>query len=311
MNQIEIPSLSHGLQDLEVLSRLIYPACAAGAPPSILTFDACTFITPIATAYLGGLLRLAAHRHVSMTAAWYTLPKETYAYAAQTGLLARHGAGSIVHHGHSVPYREDAIGELSPDLPLYLESAWLNHPWLHLSMTQCRMIVGRLLEIYSNASDHSASPVGIFTAGQHYPKKQTVLFSMIDLGLGIPARVQAFLNQPNLEPTQALTWAFQRGHTTRPTRPRGLGLDILASFVRTNDGRLDVVSGRAHMAITARDTRCEELSYMFPGTAVSLGLRCDRHFYTSPALSSPALTMTTRGPSDPALHSFLHRKKDL
>ena len=296
MNHVSLPSLLHPLEDLELLTRRLAPACTAEAPPTLVTFEQCTFVTPAAVAYLGALLRLAAIRRAPLTVAWATLPEKPRHYLAQTGFLAHHGQGSATHPGHAVPYREDTLGELAPDLPRYLDSAWLNHPWLRLAAPQRRLIISRLLEIYSNACDHSESPVGIFTAGQHYPRSRHVLFTMVDVGKSIPTSVQEFLNDPTLTPWCALEWAFERGHTTRPSRPRGLGLDLLAMFVRANDGRLDLVSGQAHMQITATSTECYSLPYAFPGTAVSISLRCGRDLYTASPLHSPALAMSSGGP---------------
>lgn len=287
MIELAIPRLSQTPDDLEWLTRHVLPRCLSTSSPARLDFTSCDFLTPSAVAYLGGLLRLASFRHGALTVNWASLPPSLYQYLCQVGLLPAYGIEESIHHGHAVPYREDPITGVHPDLARYLDSAWLDHPWLTLTAPQRQMIVGRLLEIYTNACDHSKSPVGIFTAGQHYPRSQRLLLTAIDLGHGIPATVRQFLGRPTLSSCDALAWAFQRGHTTQPSRPRGLGLDLLASFIRHHHGRLDLLSGDAHMAITATHTHCHPLPYQFPGTAVCLALRCHAHFYQPPSTSTP------------------------
>jgi hypothetical protein len=279
MNTIEIPSLTTTPQDLAILTTLLAPTCRPTAEPTRVTFASCDFLTPTAVAYLGGLVRLATARQAPLIFDWTTLQDHLRVYLRQIGLLPRLGIDRPAHHHYAIPYREDPITGPHSDLAHYLDHAWLDRPWLRLSAAHRHAIVGRLLEIYANACDHSHSFIGIFTAGQHYPRSRHVLFATIDLGHGIPATVRAFLQRPDLPGPTALRWAFQRGHTTQPTRPRGLGLNLLASFIRVTHGRLDLLSGDAHIHITAASTTIRPLPFTFPGTAVRVSLQSDAARY--------------------------------
>ncbi len=58
------------------------------------------------------------------------------------------------------------------DLIAYLKTKWLGRGWITVSTRLRDAIVGRVWKIYANAFEHSHSPVGIFSCGQHYPRRK-------------------------------------------------------------------------------------------------------------------------------------------
>jgi signal transduction histidine kinase len=123
--------------------------------------------------------------------------------------------------------------------------------------------------------------VGVIACGRYFPSDQRLTLVVADFGIGIPDNVRAFLKNPTMRDSQTLSWAFTSGTTTRPTAnvPRGLGLDLLKSFVRLNGGRLRLWSGRGYALVNREGEQFDDRQPSFPGTLVSISLVCDQKRY--------------------------------
>ena len=125
-----------------------------------------------------------------------------------------------------------------------------------------------ILELYSNASDHSSTRQGIFVCGQFFPSKKELVFMVADLGIGVAERIKENLGR-TLSPEEALRWAFQAGNTTR-SGAGGQGLKLLKEAVGLNKGSIQFVSYSGYLAFEGADETFELLEYPFPGTAVCI-----------------------------------------
>lgn len=77
-----------------------------------------------------------------------------------------------------------------------------------------------------------------------------------------------------------MKWAFQQMHTTKPgPTGRGLGLDLLKSFIRVNKGAMQVFSNEGFAEITADSEVYDSFSPTFEGTVFHIRLRCDENYY--------------------------------
>ncbi len=140
---------------------------------------------------------------------------------------------------------------------------------------------------YSNAFEHSDTEVGVFTCGQHFRHRNDLILTVVDFGLGIPAKVKAFLSQfvdearvSKLSGAECMKWAFERGNTTSMGGvARGLGLDLLKEFVRVNQGKLEVYSNDGYAIIDKEGERFDNSPISFQGTVVHITLRCDEKLY--------------------------------
>jgi len=128
-----------------------------------------------------------------------------------------------------------------------------------------------ILELYSNASEHSDTQHGIFVCGQHYPRKEELIFLVADLGIGISERIKKDLGK-NLPLEESLRWAFQRGNTTRKGAG-GQGLKLLKEAIRLNKGSIQFVSYSGYLSIKEKGESFKLLEYPFPGTAVCIKFR--------------------------------------
>ncbi len=249
-------------------------------------FTGCGFLRQNAVAFLGGLARLIEYRGGRVTFAWETLGEAVSANLAQNGFMAAFGAPRQPWSGNSIPYREDSW-EDPHGFEHYLSEMWLGRGWVNVSQPLSNSIVGNMAEVYLNAFDHAGSPVGIFTCGQHFPRKGELNLTIVDFGVGIPSNVRLFkahdFSPEQLSAAKCMEWAFQRGTSTKPASagqgPRGLGLDLLREFVRQNQGRLEMFSHEGYVRVADGRVSFAESPTFFEGTLVNISLRCDEKYY--------------------------------
>jgi hypothetical protein len=135
-----------------------------------------------------------------------------------------------------------------------------------------------------NVFDHANSPVGLFCCGQHFPKKHLLKLTLVDFGVGIPTNVRRhFKAKHDLDPQtlagqSCMEWAFRRGTSTRPGG-RGLGLDVLRSFVQLNDGHLEIFSNDGYAHVDNSGFAFGTPRVYFAGTLITILLRCDENSY--------------------------------
>lgn len=247
-------------------------------------FSQCVFLRPNAVAFLGGLARLIESRFGSVAFDWGSLHKHAVmANLCQNGFAHAFGHSSSGWDGNSIPYREFKSLDMNGVMD-YLTDHWIGKGWVHVSNRLRNAIAGAMWEIYGNAFEHSGSQIGVFSCGQHFPKTDTLLLTVVDFGQGIPAKIRTFLrNDPraqDLPASKCLRWAFARGNSTcRGGVPRGLGLDLLKEFIRANQGKLEVYSNEAYACIDQSGERYENRTIPFEGTVVHVTLRCDERLY--------------------------------
>jgi len=127
-------------------------------------------------------------------------------------------------------------------------------------------------EVFENAVDHSSTKLGIFACGQLFPRQKRLDFSIADRGVGIRANIQRH-TELNLSPEEAIAWALDGENTTRPRRagkPGGLGLKLIRQFIKSNDGRLQIISDAGYGSFGANDVEQETFEAPFPGTVVNI-----------------------------------------
>jgi hypothetical protein len=140
--------------------------------------------------------------------------------------------------------------------------------------------VGRVWEIYANAFEHGNSNIGVQSCGQFYPNLGVLKLTVVDFGVGVPTNVRKFLQQPSLADNVALEWAFRAGNsTTAMGIGRGIGLDLLKTFIRTNKGSLEILSHNAYSIIDMDKESHQGQATFFRGTLINITLKCDESYY--------------------------------
>jgi hypothetical protein len=142
------------------------------------------------------------------------------------------------------------------------------------------LIAGKVWDVYANAFEHSRSPIGVFSCGQHYPGIKELHLTIIDFGQGIPCNVRSLPENTSLNPAQSLEWAIKPGNTTIKSKiPRGMGLDFLRDFISSNQGNLTIFSNEGYIKIKSNEVRSELRSINFGGTLINIALKCDESYY--------------------------------
>ncbi|MFM0218248.1 STAS domain-containing protein [Paraburkholderia caledonica] len=156
-------------------------------------------------------------------------------------------------------------------------------PWLARALKTEDRCLGAVQvcfqEIFNNINDHSGVGIGCSFA-QHYPKDDTIQFTVSDFGMGIPKRVRTL--QPELNDQQAIQKATEQGFTTQTTiRNRGAGLDVLIkNVVNKNGGAVMIHSGRGILSCVRTPDGTVKRSPrpapgFYPGTLIQMALHTD------------------------------------
>ncbi len=244
-----------------------------------IEFSRCTFLAHNGVAFLGGLARLIEHQGGHVVFDWDTLPRNVKMNLAQNGFLCDFGQLQNPWDGNSIPYRCDH----NPDKAAvadYLRYKWLGKGWVNISPGLQDAITGQALELYCNAFEHSQSPVGVFSCGQHYPNLGVLQLTVVDFGIGIANNVRSLPQNANMSASTALEWAFQAGTTTTVNGiSRGLGLNLLQEFIRQNHGELMIFSNDGWAILDDNGIRFQNNRTSFSGTLVNIVFKCDESFY--------------------------------
>jgi hypothetical protein len=245
-------------------------------------FSYCGFLKQNAVAFLGGLARLIKFRSGSVPFLWNTIRNNIFTNLAQNGFLSTFGHGGGPWTGNSIPYREDPTLD-SEGIMGYLKTKWLGRGWLQVSEQLRNAIVGRVWEIYDNAFMHAQSPAGIYSCGQHYPRRRELKLTAVDFGVGIPSNVRFFFRDDTqtqtLSAANCLKWAFLPGKTTKPGIGRGMGLELLKDFVKTNKGKLEIFSHEGYAMVDEKQEIFMNRETFFEGTLVNITFLCDESYY--------------------------------
>jgi hypothetical protein len=129
-----------------------------------------------------------------------------------------------------------------------------------------------------NVLDHANSPIGALVAAQRY-KTTGLELAVVDLGLGIPAKLTSAPEYAHISDLAAVERALDDGVTSTGEPGRGAGLMELRSTVqRAGSSTLIIQSGRAHVIVGSADepTRLLTPSVPVPGTWIAIRLRPQR-----------------------------------
>lgn len=154
---------------------------------------------------------------------------------------------------------------------------------VEMSETVAEIFTSRVGEMYNNSIEHSK---GEYVIGGKYFKNQKnrYCFACYDTGIGIPQKVIENVNS-NFTDREAFAWALKRGNSTANRSsgilvPRGLGLDMLRSFAKANDGTIRVCSGKTMYMYNKKGEQYFELNTSFVGTLFEMDIIADnQHIY--------------------------------
>jgi hypothetical protein len=276
---IKIPTINNGFQDYSFLFGL-WPRVNKDNLEVRLDFSSCTFLGSNAVAYLAGLYSLIKHRGGNVTLNPDKMQSNVRANLAQNNFFNHCGLEINSRAGNSIPVRHDV--ELQKEAFIsYLKSKWIGTGWIGCSAPLRNMITSKVCEIYVNAFEHSQSPVGIFSCGQHYPNLKKLELTLVDFGVGIPYNVRSYFQRTDIQPSNALRWAFYNGNSTKRDDgiARGVGLSILEEFIQKNSGYIQIFSEQSWGRISEKSVFVPLPNNVFPGTLITITLKSDEKYY--------------------------------
>ncbi|WP_422457362.1 hypothetical protein [Pantoea sp. BJFS-204] len=280
---IAVPTLNDSEDDFQRLFMIHAQVMGSEASNVLFTFPHCRFLKPNAVAFLGGTWRSLQRKGVTVYVDWESLRYEIINTLIQNTFCQQFGHKKTSYTGNSVPYREDPKQDTNSILD-YLTQNWIGREWVRVSEALRDAVAGKVWEIYVNSFEHSKSPIGVFSCGQHYHTKHELVLSVVDFGVGIPHNVREYLSQDSraatLSAEACLRWACVSGNTTtKDGIARGLGLHLLKELVRINKGKLELYSHNAYVKIDQNGEIFKTLPFPFRGTILNITLLCDENFY--------------------------------
>ncbi|WP_137595156.1 ATP-binding protein, partial [Escherichia coli] len=273
--KIMIPTLNDEEGDFMRLFMIYKQVMDAEASQIMFEFTYCRFLRPNAVAFLGGTIRSLQHKGVSVFINWLSIPSKIMATLKQNSFCSTLGYGSPMNVGHAIPYREDPKEDVNSILD-YLTQNWIGKGWVRVSEPLRDAIAGKVWEIYANSFEHSQSKIGVFSCGQHFKRKNELVLSVVDFGVGIPHKVREYLSSDvraaSLSAEVCLRWACISGNTTATADgiPRGLGLHLLKELVRVNNGKLELYSHDGYVKISSQGEEYKTLPFFFSGTILNI-----------------------------------------
>jgi len=164
-----------------------------------------------------------------------------------------------------------SIEKLDP-LAIYVQSFYENN---YFADSDCTNLNNALTETVNNIYDHAGYNGISYAFAQYYPSEKIFKVSVCDFGIGIPEKVNQFLQNIGmlkLNNEIALQKAFEFKFTTKSTpRNRGFGLDNLRNCVTDGQGELYCYSTNATYSIKQNgivDFKIQE--NFFPGTLIDI-----------------------------------------
>ena len=280
--KIQVPTINEKPEDYLKLSKLWEKVIDENVLNLTLNFSYCNFLQSHGVAFLAGLVTLVKSRGGTVEIDLDSIREKVRANLNQNNFLAFCGMDTIPRSGNSVPLRHDYEAVNNLDFLNYLKQKWIRKYWMNCSDNLLSAISNAVLELHLNASEHSHSSIGAFTCGQRYPNMNKLQLTLVDFGVGIPYNVREYFNVQAIPAQAALSWAFQRGHSTRRIHiPQGLGLFGLSDFVKKNSGDIFICSEGCYGVINKNGSSFKaEPDISFKGTIVTITLNCDEQFYT-------------------------------
>lgn len=279
---IQLPGHFDGHQ-MSILANEVVEHSQDGWPGDLIfDFSKLYFIQPAGVVFLSNLIRWLLQHNTNVSFVNHTQDKDCIRYLDDS-LFFRAHLGTKVWLTSSPRNTTRPLQAIA-----HAEShAWLQAdlvPWLanRLAVTQPTVypVKACVSELFNNIQDHTRFDIGsIFV--QHFPKKNSVMLSLSDFGLGIPSKVRETV--AGLSDPEAILKAVEEGFTSKSTQGnKGIGLDyLLRVVVLGNGGTVTIYSGEAMVRFSiSADNKIEP--YIFkdvgfcPGTTIDIQLRTDK-----------------------------------
>ncbi len=170
----------------------------------------------------------------------------------------------------TIKYRHFTLAE-AKKFSSYLDVELLNKE-LPLLPTTKKNFHTTLAEVFQNCNFHSQAASGVFSCGQHFPTKEIINYTLVDLGIGFGGSVSRRFGRP-IPAKAAVGWAVVAGNSARPGQQLGgYGLSDIQDMILKNEGIFQIVSGDTFWEFRGHSSKTQGLPVPFEGTIVNLQL---------------------------------------
>lgn len=191
-------------------------------------------------AFLGGMCDYfkSCGKYINLSFPNYT---RAYKYFFDSGLLTYINQTGVPSNQNAIPFGNFKC--VDDNVTNVYTSKFIDLAPITLSKGAEEHISSNIIELFTNAIDHSESFLGCYACGHWMPQHNTLVFSIYDSGIGIPNKIKRKFQ--NYSSEDAIKWAFGLGNSTMQLEdcvPRGLGLYYLKDFICKNKGSLRILS---------------------------------------------------------------------
>lgn len=134
-------------------------------------------------------------------------------------------------------------------------------------------IIEAIYEIFVNAQIHSETKY-IYSCGQLFPKKNELVFTLVDRGISIKNCVNKRFGS-NLSSIKAIEWALRDRNTTKKDITGGIGLALLKEFIIRNKGIMQIISNDGYYSFNEEGEEYRLFVGQFPGTIINIKFKTD------------------------------------
>lgn len=276
----DVGSLSYLAQIQGIIKLCIQRKNKTTQEDITLNITNCNYISPSILPIIGSFGKLLMHYGIHGSLSFHGSNNAVIEYITQSGLYTNYtGKGKASEN--AIPFT--SINNIEEAL-LQIEQVMQKAP-VTLSLDAEDEFSSKLLEIFLNAFGHSKSLHPIYSCGYWRSSRNTLTFSIYDLGVGIPFNVRQFFGatESKINDIECIKQAIKDGFTTaNDPYPRGLGLGVLIDFVKLNGGSMTLCSGKGYYYIdNISGERFEELSDPLLGTLFTIDIKADTdHIYS-------------------------------
>lgn len=267
--KFSLPEIRHDLAGFDALVRL--NAATEDLQFSTIDIDMATtswFDADMCAPFGAILYRIGHHMN---TVRLTSLQPGIERILSKNGFLSHYGRVPVRDtYGTTIPYQRFDVKD-DRFFASYVESKFVQRSEIpRMTPGLMKRFRESVYEIFSNAVIHSQTELGIFSCGQFFPKRNSLDFSVADLGIGIRRNVRERVGL-DLPADKAIVWATEERNTTkRGPIPGGLGLKLLSEFITLNGGRIQIVSDAGYWSLGKGHTQTALLPVPFPGTIVNV-----------------------------------------
>lgn len=181
------------------------------------------------------------------------------------------------HWGTTIKYKKFKANETQSFSDYIYDELFSKTDFPSMTKQLQKQIATSLLEIFVNAGMHGDCD-SIYTCGQYFPRYEILNFTIVNLGRTIKQNVIDFCKVKNIDTEgltgiKAINWAVKEHTTTKIAATGGLGLNMVRNFIRTNQGKIQIISDDGFWEENPCAIINKEFNNLFSGTIVNFEIK--------------------------------------